>query len=305
MQNKQLSELVDTNPPENALDEVRSILRMISPDFDLDPMTRAFATIVQLFSGNYPGYRACNTQYHDLQHTTDTFLAMSRVVHGAWLHGEHLTRRHIVLSLICALFHDTGYIQEENDREGTGAKYTADHVVRSAEFLRRHGSGHGLSEKEIESGRAMIFCTDMGLDISTIEFPSERIEFLGRALCAADLMAQLADRTYLEKLLFLYREFKEAEVGEYEDELDLLRKTTGFFELIGQRLEMILSPLHRYMALHFESRWNLNADLYQEAIERQKDYLFRILNLRGSDPLQCLRRAGIVEKVLEEYGEDH
>ena len=305
MQGKQLSELVDMNPPENALNEVHIILRMISSDFDFSPITKAFTTVVRLFTGNYPGYRACNTEYHDLHHTLDAFLAMSRVIHGAWLHGEHLTHRHIVLSLICALFHDTGYIQEEHDIEGTGAKYTADHVERSAEFLTRHGSDHGLSEKEIEAGRAMIFCTDMGLDISTIVFPSEKTEFLGRVLCSADLMAQLADRAYLEKLLFLYHEFREAEVGEYEDELDLLRKTAGFYDLIGQRLEAILASVHRFMALHFESRWNLHANLYQSAIEKQKDYLFQILSLCGSDPFQHLRRGGIVEKVREKYGEDH
>jgi len=305
MQDKQLSELVDTNPPENALNEVRIILRMISPDFDFYPISQAFTTVVRLFSGSYPGYRACNTKYHDLHHTMDAFLAMTRVVHGAWIHGEHFTHRQIVLGMICALFHDTGYIQEEHDTEGTGAKYTADHVERSAEFLTRHGSDHGLSEKEIESGRAMIFCTDIGLDISTIVFPSEKTEFLGRVLCAADLMAQLADRAYLEKLLFLYHEFREADVGEYEDELDLLRKTAGFYELIGQRLETILARVHRFMALHFESRWNLHANLYQQAIERQKDYLFRILNLRGSDPLQYLRREGIVKKVREKHGENH
>jgi len=70
-----------------------------------------------------------------LRHTTDTFLAMARMIHGATLEGETFSERHINLGLIAALLHDSGYIQSESDLQGTGAKYTASHVQRSIDFL--------------------------------------------------------------------------------------------------------------------------------------------------------------------------
>ena len=216
MSSRQLYDLIMMNSPEAVLDEVQYILRLISSDFDTKLVTSAFNTTVNLYNGDYPGYRACNTEYHDLRHTTNTVLAMARLVHGAVLDGESFLDRHISLSLVAALFHDAGYIQEEHDTEGTGAKYTESHVIRSMDFLENTGAELGLSKEEIAAGRSMIICSDPALDLSTIAFPSSQIELLGRILGAADLLAQMADRTYLEKLLFLYREFKEANVGGFD-----------------------------------------------------------------------------------------
>jgi len=46
--------------------------------------------------------------------------------------------------LNAALFHDTGYIQEKSDDEGTGAKYTSIHVKRSIQFLDKHQAAFKL-----------------------------------------------------------------------------------------------------------------------------------------------------------------
>ncbi len=108
----QLSKLVDMDDPQIVLGEVKNILSMISPDFDCGPVSRVFADILRLFNGEYPGYRECNTPYHDLSHATDIFLAMARLIHGAVLAGEILDRDNITLGLISALFHDAGYIQK-------------------------------------------------------------------------------------------------------------------------------------------------------------------------------------------------
>ena len=94
--------------------------------------------MVKLFRGNYPGYQKCNTWYHDLKHTTDCLLAMARLLHGASLNGLPLPDRDVVLGLTAALFHDTGYIQAEDDLEGTGAKYTLVHVERSVAFMEKY-----------------------------------------------------------------------------------------------------------------------------------------------------------------------
>lgn len=305
MKIKKLSDYVRMDSSEAVLYEVQVILDLISTGFNTAPVDAAFKSTVNLYMGDYPGYRACNTKYHDLRHITDTFLAMARLIHGAVAGGEDFTDRQIVLGLIAALFHDAGYIQEEHDREGTGAKYTTNHVQLSMNFLERHGAELGLSNEEVTAGRAMIFCTDIAVDISTIiAFPSARIELLGKMLGTADLLAQMADRTYLEKLLFLYDEFRKAGIGGYESHIDLLRKTVRFYDFTVQRLETVLDGTDRFMISHFARRWNINANLYHEAIEKQKNYLKQILKAQDSDPRDHLKRGGIVDNIHDKYKEE-
>jgi hypothetical protein len=301
MNDIQLYDLVPEDSPEALLDEVIVILYLIASDFDTVPVTSAFNTTVNLYRGRYPGYRSCNTEYHDLHHTTDAFIAMARLIHGAVVDGETFTNRQIALSLIVALLHDVGYIQEEHDMEGTGAKYTANHVQRSIDFLERHGSEFELSDEEITDGRAMILCTDLAVDISTIVFTSAKIELLGKMLGSADLLAQMADRIYLEKLLFLYYEFKEAEIGDYLSEVDLLQKTLAFYDFIAQRLKTTLASANRFMNSHFTSRWGIHGNLYHVAIEKQRNYLVQILEIQDSDPRDHLKRDGIVNKIQREF----
>ena len=301
MTDKQLCDLINTESAKEVLEEVQIILNMISPDFQQDSVTKAFSTIVGLYEGKHRGFKACNTEYHDLRHTIEPFLAIARLLHGAQLNGEGFTEPHVVLGLIAALFHDAGYIQEDHDGEGTGAKYTVHHEARSAHLLERFGPEFGLSEEEIAAGRIMILGTDISMDHSKLTFPSAQVELLSQLLNASDLMAQMADRSYLEKLLFLYHEFEEADVGGYESELDLLKKTVAFYEFVAERLGTILVKVDKFMASHFVVRWDISSNLYQEAIERQKKYLHQILDTPDLDPRDQLKRAGIVKKDREKY----
>lgn len=283
--------------PEAVLEEAIVILNLISPDFDAVPVGSAFKATVNLFNGKYPGYRACNTEYHDLHHTIDTFLAMVRLIHGAVLDGETFTDRQILLGLVAALLHDAGYIQEEHDTEGTGSKYTTSHVQRSMNFLEGHGSEFGLSYEEIVEGRAIILCTDLSVDISTIEFASAKGKMLGKMLGSADILAQMADRIYLEKLMFLYHEFKEAGIADYKSDVDLLRKTLAFYDFIARRLKTTLDAIDRFMSSHFALRWGIKENLYHVAIEKQKKHLHKIMEIPNSDPRNHLKRDGIVDKI--------
>ena len=301
MNDIQLYNLIPMDSPQDVLDEAIVILDLISPDFDTAPVTSAFNMVVNLFSGKYPGYRVCNTEYHDLRHTIETFLAMARLIHGAVLDGETFTDRHISLGLIAAFLHDAGYIQEEHDKDGTGSKHTTNHVQRSMDFLERHGSELGLSYEEITDGRAIIIGTDLAVDISTIVFTSDKVELLGKMLGSADMLAQMADRIYLEKLLFLYSEFKEAGIGDYESQVDLLQKTLAFYDFIAQRLKTTLNATDRFVSSHFASRWGTHANLYHVAIAKQRNYLEQILEIQDSDPRAHLRRGGIVDKIRREF----
>jgi hypothetical protein len=286
---------------EDVLIEVLEILTRISSDFNTGPIADVFDATRRLYSGDFAGYRACNTGYHDFRHAIETFLAMSRLIHGAVLDNQSFNERQMITALIAAILHDVGYIQEESDTRGTGAKHKADHERRSMDFLSRHGSKFGMSAEEIASGRMMILCTDMDTDISTVAFPSPQIEMLGKMLGAADLMAQLAEETYLEKLLYLFYECKEAGVGDYESEEDMLQKAVNFYDIFEARLKTDLGGVDRFMKLHFASKWGINQNLYHEAINKHKNYLLTILNIPDADPRDYLKHGNIVKKVREIY----
>lgn len=278
------------NDPDAVLDEVKTILSMISPDFDCEPIDRVFSDVLRLFRGEYPGYRRCNTPYHDLNHATDIFMAMARLVHGAVLSGDSMDNHNITLGLICALLHDSGYIQEANDISGTGAKYTRTHGERSIELLGRYLIKNGFTQEDVEKCRDIINCTSIDGQISDARFLSEEIGLMGRLLGSADLMGQMSDRTYLEKLLLLFKEFQEGDTAKYESELDLLRGNPMFYEMIKKRLAVQLGGVNRYAVHHFRERWNIDEDLYQTAIERNENYLIRIIEKYPTKYRNHLRR---------------
>jgi hypothetical protein len=297
-----LHDLVEIEDPESVFEEIVIILALISPNFDIERVRAAFRLILRIFRGNHPLYRSCTTLYHDLRHTTDAFLATARLAHGASISREDFLERHISVALVAALFHDTGYIQDKDDMEGTGAKFTLYHVKRGRDFLMRHGPEIGFTKEEIQDGAAMILYTDIKRALPDSLHPSPTVELFGRLLNAADLMGQMADRVYLEKLLFLYHEYKEGNVGEYESEVDLIRKTPAFMEYMKQRIAPVSDLVQRFMTAHFASRWSISANLYQEAIERHKKYLEEILADPEADPRHFLKRQGMVRKVRDLYG---
>lgn len=298
-----LNSLIQMDSKDAILEEVKIILQLVSNDIDFKVVTLFYAKTIDLFEGRFPGYRSCNTEYHDLHHTLSTFLAMVRIIHGAAVEKELFSERQIYLGILTALLHDAGYIQEKSDHRGTGAKFTTNHVRRSMDFLEKHSRKFGISKAEIHDGRLMILCTELAADISNLAFSSKKYERLGKMLGAADLLAQMADRAYLEKLLFLYHEFKEANIGDYQGEVDLLNKTIGFFDFIALRMENTLDATDQFMTAHFRSRWDIEENLYQKAIDNQKNYLKWILENQDADPREYLKREGIVDQVRKKYGE--
>lgn len=192
--------------PDAVLSEINHIFSMVYPQNGFKGVTRVFTDIKDLFSGNYAGYRACNIHYHDLKHTTDCMLALMRLIHGGLVAGRSFEERNVRLALIAALMHDTGYLQTEDDPGGTGAKYTLVHVDRSIDFLKNYLLEHTHGSRDIAFCESMLRCTGLETRMAEINFLSKENEVLGHMLGTADLLGQMADRTYLERLPFLYRE---------------------------------------------------------------------------------------------------
>ncbi|MBI5240769.1 MAG: hypothetical protein HY926_09875 [Elusimicrobia bacterium] len=296
-----LRSLVDAEDIEAVWKETERLLRLMSPQLDLAPVRAGFQDMRRLFAGRYPGWRACNTEYHDKQHTTDTLLAMVRLMHGAAVSGTRFTDPELTVAVLSAMFHDSGYIQAEGDTEGTGAKYTAFHEERSAVFLAGYLKERGLPAEFPAQSEAILLCTGLHVDISRLSFSSENHKLLGRMLGAGDLLGQMAARNYLEKLLFLYREFQEGKVAGFVDEFDLLQKTFAFYGETHRRLADELGGVDRYLLPHFRARWGIAQDLYAQTIEQNLDYLRRVIDQGPEKYRDLLRRDGMVERLSRLY----
>ncbi len=134
MNAKRLYDLINMASAEGILHETETVLQMAYPGMDADPVIQVFHDTVRLYAGDYPGYQACSTGYHDFQHCAETLLAMIRLIHGAGAEGLRLSEPAVKLGLIAALLHDTGYIPEKNMAVGAGGKPTVAHVRRSMNF---------------------------------------------------------------------------------------------------------------------------------------------------------------------------
>jgi len=301
MEETQLSRLINMENPQSILDEVQTIVSMMFKEFDFDILNHIFQDVVRLFRGEYPGYQKCNTEYHNLKHTTDTFLAMARLVHGAFVSGEKFTSNQVTLGLTCALMHDTGYIQTRDDEMGTGAKYTGMDTKRSIVFMEKYIADSGFSKKHFNNYPNILICAGLDAEIRKIQFESRQTEVMCKMLGTADLLGQMADRTYLEKLLFLYYEFKEGGVMGYANELDLLKKTMDFYDMTQKRFTDVLGGMNKYMRYHFKARWDVDKDLYMDSIKKHIHYLKFILENHEKDYRGHLKRGGMVEKLNEKH----
>ena len=263
---------------------VLEIFQARYPGVDFAPVAQAFDDVSALFAGEFPGYLACDTLYHDLRHTLDMALAMARLVDGydrCRTAPEQLGARRAMLGVIIALLHDSGYIKRISEKHvANGAVFTKVHVSRSADFLLRYLPQHGFAPEAALAAQLVHF-TGYELEVEDIKIPEGKDRLIGYMVGTADLLGQMSDRMYLEKCRdFLYEEFvwghiaRETlpdgkEIVRYASPEDLITKTPGFYEYVArQRIEKKLGAADRYAAAHFDG-----PSLYQSEIDRNMDFL--------------------------------
>jgi hypothetical protein len=270
-----------------------------------DTLWMAFHDFRRLFRGQFEGYVGCDTLYHDQQHSLDVTLAMARLLAGyqqSCAPTDRLGVERTVTGLICALFHDAGYIRRTGERNRNGAEFTAVHIARGAEFLGGYLPLVGLGSS-VAVARQIVHFTGYELSFNDIELDDPRDSLVGHLLGTADMLAQMADRCYLEKCRDrLYGEFVLAGVAvelkgpqeqlvRYASGEDLLCKTLGFWEDSARtRLEQRFNHAYRYMEPLFNGQ-----NPYMMAIEHNLSYLRRLLD---TDGLDALRRRPPVFTVL-------
>jgi len=274
-----LYDLIDNHNPEAVYSEIITILSLADAMDVNNDFRRVYDDIIRLFYGTYPGYQASNTKYHNLEHTTMVALACARLIHGCIVGGYEFSQQNILLGLLAALYHDSGLIQTEQDLKGTGAKYTIGHEARSINFMREHFSHMGFSEEAVQDCAELIKCTNLAQKIQGLFFRSKELEIIGQIVGSSDLLAQMADRLYLERLVLLFKEFEEAGIPDFDSEEELLRKTEGFYKNVARkRLIEEMDNVSAYMVHHFKVRWGVNQDLYQVSINNNIKFLNKILD---------------------------
>lgn len=281
---------------------VRELFAAGWPGESFDRVATAFEEFERLFAGRMPGYHGVDTVYHDRQHSLDMTLAMARLLvgyEGSVEAHQRFGAERAVMALVTSLFHDAGYIREFDDRQHrNGAEFTLYHVTRSARFLARFLPSIGM-ESWVPVSTHIVHFTGYEIQLSQIHLADGRDRKLGHLLGTADLIAQMADRCYLEKCRDrLYPEFVLGGIAatqgddgalhvRYSSGLDLLRQTPRFVrETRAQRLEGEFEHAYRYVEPLFGGK-----NPYLEAIDRNVDYLQRVLRaerwrlLRRNPPL--------------------
>ena len=294
-----VSHEIKTTDPQAVNDEINRIYCDLYQCASTGPLDQAFRDMAQLYSGEFPGYHACDTAYHDTQHVLDVTLAMARLINGYERRRRNGTQpmneSMYRLGVITALFHDCGYVREMHDQtHSNGAEFTLTHVTRGSHFLKYYLRKIGMADAaDIASG--LIHFTGYEVAVADISVPAPIYHVLGSMLGSADIVAQMADRCYLEKCRDrLYPEFvvgglatRRTPAGEdqvvFDSGLDLVRKTPDFFRGALKRLNVDLRATHAFAHGHFGGQ-----NLYLDEIEKNISFAEEIR--KDSDKSALLNR---------------
>ena len=139
--------------------------------------------------------------------------------------------------------HDVGYLMTDDEAVGTGAQFTTSHVSRGIEFTKKHLSE--LPSSLLEATVKVIQVTDHRQHPDWVTFDNPQQELAAFATATSDLIGQMANREYIERLLFLYFEFEEAKLGGFADVHDFRDR-----HLHPERQFVLGNPSHRFGMAH-------------------------------------------------------
>ena len=319
-----VTDTVQVSSPPAVRQAVLDLYSRTWPGAPLDTLTRALTDFERLFTGQEPGYLGVDTVYHDLQHSQDVVLAMVRLMAGYEQDpdGARIGPERALMGMVTALFHDSGYIRETGEAAiPNGAVFTRNHVTRSARYLAKYMPGAGLGQWVPVATRIVHF-TGYEMPLDSIRVADSRDRLVGHLLGTADMLAQMADRCYLEKCRDrLYAEFVLGDVAVhagsegtkvlYGSGLDLLRQTPKFISsTIENRLGRAFNHAYRYVQPLYGGD-----NPYMNAIRKNVEYLQTLMRgsrwplLRRNPPVFTVERnpmagmrALLVEHLKEVWG---
>jgi hypothetical protein len=276
--NTRLTTLFDTGMTNDPLDEILALTVQTNRNADLEFIQQIHNHIKDVFSGVSPGFQASSTKYHDLRHTQSVVLATIRLFHGLMLNNLRLPSHVIEQTLLSAYFHDTGLLLQTSETADSGASYTKFHEARSIMFLNQYLESRKAPKSFHENCATIIKFTNLRIDPNTLQVTSDEIRIGGQVLGSADILAQMANRYYLERLPLLFQEHLTGGIREHATPLDLMRHTVHFFQnVIEKRLQETFGNISQSMRTHFLNRWQIDQDLYRINIDNNIGYLNKII----------------------------
>ncbi|MFT3782205.1 MAG: HD domain-containing protein [Nibricoccus sp.] len=238
-------------------------------------LERLFTDVDAMFGGRYMDYRQIDTPYHDLEHTLQVTWCLAQMLAGRHHAGiePRLNDRQFELAIAAALLHDTGYLKMRADVEGTGAKYTFTHVLRSCAVASSYLPTVGVTLEELDGVLGAIRCTNATTSMRRLHFRNPIEGLVGCAVATADYLGQMSVPNYLEELPRLFAEFNESDnfaavpPGQrvFRSVEELIAKTPHFWRTIVQpKLDNELLGLYRFLANPYPDGPNQ----YMEAVNR-------------------------------------
>lgn len=288
-----ISQQVRISDPDAVCEAVRVAFVERFPEADFLVIATAFRDAALLYRGDYPGYLACDTDYHDLRHVLDVTLAVARLLIGyERAHAglpDALGMERVQMGIIAALYHDIGYLRHKKDtRHKHGAEYTKTHVTRGTRFLANYLPGLG---KAAWVPRVRVLLHYTGYE-KVVRMKDSHDHMLGCLLGTGDLIAQMSDRAYLERCRdSLYTEFKignvpapkSAKGQPFESPAELLNQTPDFMRMtVENRLDKLFGSVYRYAGQFFGGE-----NLYMIGLEKNCSFLEKLLDEKK---LHYLRR---------------
>jgi hypothetical protein len=274
---------VNTTDPQDVSQEISRIYEGLYQQATPANLGGAFTDLGRLYRGELPGYRECDTDYHDVQHVLDVTLGMARLMDGCAraTSADVIDERLFRFGIILALYHDCGYIRHRKDtRHSNGAEYTSVHVSRGARFLEDYLPRIGMADLAQAAARTIHF-TGYEVPVDRIKVPGPEFRLIGNLLGSADILAQMADRCYLEKCYDrLYPEFVRGGIARkrhkdgteeiiFSSAADLIFKTPRFYAGATKRLKQDLGGCYNYIERHFGGQ-NIYFDELEKNINHAK-----------------------------------
>lgn len=225
---------------------------------DLEFGERVLDLADRLFRGEIWNAQPDTLRYHDFAHTLQASYCVLDLIAGhARDNNPALSPREVELALAAVLLHDSGYLKVAGDNEGSGAKYTYSHVLRSCGLAASLLPTLGCRLDEIDLVVGGIRCTGISGNPALINFRSSNAQLIGCMVATADYLSQMAAPEYPDKLPFLFHEFAEADVFSnvppenraFATVEAMLAATPGFWtKFVRPKLDADLQGVHRFLA---------------------------------------------------------
>jgi hypothetical protein len=290
MDHSYLTQVFESGDSDDPLDEILTLVSFVAPDYPQGELCQLHQEIADFFAGVHSEYRPSNTKYHNLGHTNSVVLAVTRLFHGLFCEGRYVSGEILKKALYGAYFHDCGFLLKHSENASSGAAYTKEHEARSILFMESYLQERAFPPSFIADCSLIIQCTNLKVDPDSLTFSSEEIKLAGFVVGSADILAQMADRYYLERLPLLFQEHKEAGITVYNSAVELMRHTTVFYnDVIIDRFQRIFVNIVNAMRTHFRERWNLDRNLYIENIDNNIRYIDTV-SLSCEDGTECLQK---------------